>query len=255
MTILEEIAAVKKIEVDKLRQTGILQERTDQPRGFRDALARAESTAVIAEIKKASPSRGIIRHEFNPTSLARAYQKGGATCLSVLTDEKYFKGTLGYLDAARSATALPVLRKDFIIDPLQIEESYHAGADAILLIVALLSVTRLNELLSIAQDFSLDSIVEVHDTNELLKALECNANMIGINNRNLHDFSVDLAHTEKIASQIPENIICISESGIFTTDDIKRVAAAGANAVLVGESLMRQEDVAHALQILRGYKA
>lgn len=254
MSILQEIAARKKEEVALLRKTGIQQERQDTLRCFRTALKTAAETAIIAEVKKASPSRGIIREDFDPPTIARAYEAGGATCLSVLTDVHYFKGDLTYLAHARDATQLPALRKDFIIDPLQVEESYHAGADAILLIVAILSAVQMKELMSAARDYSLDILVEVHDEEELLHARECEADIIGINNRNLHDFTVDLATTERIAALVPDETICVSESGIFTNQDIQRVAAAGAKAVLVGESLMRQDDVAAAVRELRGVK-
>lgn len=251
MTILSTIAAHKKDEVAALRRTGLKGERSDAPRGFYTALAQAPQTGIIAEIKKASPSRGIIRHDFDPAALATAYTHGGAECLSVLTDAHFFHGDLRYLAEARNITPLPALRKDFIIDPLQIEESYRAGADAILLIVALLSDTQLAELSHAAAEYALDVLVEVHDEEEMARAAQMNPRMIGINNRNLHTFDVTLATTERLAPSAPPDALLVSESGIFTADDIRTVTAAGVRAVLVGESLMRAEDVTAALRALR----
>ncbi len=199
--------------------------------------------AVIAEVKKASPSAGIIATDFNPLSQAREYARGGAHALSVLTDEKYFHGHLSYLKQIREQVDLPLLRKDFIIHELQIYESVIAGADAILLIVASLDEGTLLRLYHQAKSCQLDVLVEVHDMAEMDRALDLGADMIGINNRNLKTFQVDLATTERLAEEIPNDTVAISESGIKTGEDVRRVRACGINAVLVGETLMRAKNV------------
>jgi indole-3-glycerol phosphate synthase len=199
--------------------------------------------ALIAEVKKASPSAGIIAADFNPLSQAREYARGGAHALSVLTDEKYFQGHLTYLRQIREQVDLPLLRKDFILHELQIYESVVAGADCILLIVASLDESQLLSLYNQARSCQLDVLVEVHDLAEMERALDMGADMIGINNRNLKTFEVNLATTEKLAEEIPNDTVAISESGIRTGEDVRRVRAAGINAVLVGETLMRAKNV------------
>lgn len=252
LDILTQIAATKREEIAALRRDGLRGERTDAPRPFAAALRDRDPVALIAEIKKASPSRGVIRVDFDPAALAAAYTAGGAHCLSVLTDRTYFQGSWEALAAARRATHLPVLRKDFILDPLQIEETWRGGADALLLIVALLPRSLLAELLAHTRDRGLAALVEVHDERELEDALAVGATLIGINNRNLRDFSVSLETTERLARLVPSSVTLVSESGIFTSADVERVRRAGAHAILVGEALMRQADVARAVRNLLG---
>lgn len=248
--ILKKITETKNEEVEKLNRVGFQSKRYDVPKKFIEALTNREPIGLIAEIKKASPSKGIIRENFNPALLAKDYETGGANCLSVLTDEKYFMGKKEYINLARENSSLPILRKDFIIAPIQIEESYAIGADAILLIAALLSQSQLNDLYLQAKEYGLDVLVETHNENEMEMAIKCGAKLIGINNRNLNTFEVDLKTTERLANLAPKNALLVSESGIFTYDDIIRVKNAGANAVLVGESLMRQADVTAAVKKL-----
>jgi indole-3-glycerol phosphate synthase len=247
MNKLEEIIASKADEVKRLaphaaalRRQALL--RNDF-RPFRSALQLGSQIAVIAEVKKASPSAGVIQPDFNPLSQAREYARGGAHTLSILTDEKYFQGHLSYLRQIREQIDLPLLRKDFIIDELQIFESVVAGADAILLIVAALEDDALHKLYDRARACQLDVLVEVHDLAEMDRALELGADLIGINNRNLKTFTVDLATTEELSEEIPNDTVAVSESGIKTAEDVRRVRACGINAVLVGETLMRAKNV------------
>jgi indole-3-glycerol phosphate synthase len=244
---LAEIIASKEAEWKKLephaaelRRQALL--RNDF-RPFRAALQLGDQVSIIAEVKKASPSAGIIAADFNPFSQAREYARGGAHTLSVLTDEKYFQGHLSYLRQIREQVELPLLRKDFIVHELQIYESVIAGADAILLIVAGLDDAQLQALYDQAKACQLDVLVEVHNLEEMDRALEVGADMIGINNRNLKTFAVDLATTEELAEEIPSDAVAISESGIRTAEDVRRVRACGINAVLVGETLMRAKNV------------
>ncbi|WP_309707218.1 indole-3-glycerol phosphate synthase TrpC [Armatimonas sp.] len=215
------------------------EERDERSRG------RAMSAvALIAEVKKASPSKGLIRPDFDPVAIAKAYATGGASCLSVLTDRDYFQGDLGYLAAIREVVSLPLLRKDFLIDPIQIYEARLAGADAILLIVAAIpSPARLAELRHAAEQLGMDVLVEVHNEAELALAVESGATLLGVNNRDLNTFTVQLETFERLAPLFPQNAVAVAESGIFTAEDVRRMGAAGAHAVLVGESLMRQPDV------------
>ncbi len=247
--ILEQIAAYKRDEVAAARRAesqDAVEARArsaSPPRGFRAALERAAAPgrlALIAEVKKASPSKGLIRADFDPPALARAYEAGGAACLSVLTDAPSFQGADAYLTAARDATALPALRKEFLVDPWQVAQSRALGADAILVILAISDDTLAGELLAEAARLGMDALVEAHDEAEVDRAVALGAGLIGVNNRNLRSFVTDLAVTERLAARIPDDRLLVTESGIAAAADIARLAAAGARAMLVGESLMRQ---------------
>ncbi|HMO07481.1 MAG TPA: indole-3-glycerol phosphate synthase TrpC [Paracoccaceae bacterium] len=257
-TVLDRIMATKRDEVAARSAARPLAEieaaarEASPPRGFEAALRRAAATGygLIAEIKKASPSKGLIRPDFDPPALARAYAAGGATCLSVLTDRDYFQGNDSFLVAAREATALPCLRKEFLFDPWQVAESRALGADCILIIMAAVSDAQAVELEAAAQGCGMDVLVEVHDRAELDRAALLRSGLIGINNRNLHTFEVDLAVTRDLARRVPEDRLIVSESGLFTPADLADVARFGARTFLVGESLMRQADVEAATRAL-----
>lgn len=239
--ILDTIVARKYEEVAALKQRGlpVLDRPVAPPRGFLRTLVEAPSVAIIAEAKKASPSKGVIQPDFDPVRIARNYRDGGAHCLSVLTDVDFFQGSLSYIPLVREAVALPVLRKDFIIDPLQIEEAGAVGADAILLIAAILDVDQLRDFRLQAESLGMDVLVEVHDERELDDALQAESRLIGINNRNLNDFSVSLETTFRLLPRIPQGIPVVSESGIASAADMHRLREAGVKAALIGESLMR----------------
>lgn len=271
-TILDRIMETKHGEIAALRsrfRSGTARELREQcadlppTRGFKRALSPHPPTTpplpsegagaprLIAEVKKASPSKGVIRADFDPVAIARAYEQGGASCLSVLTDETYFQGNLSYLSAIRAAVALPLLRKDFVLDPIQIYEARLAGADAILLIVACLpSPARLAELRHVAESLGMDALVEVHDAAELTLAAESGATLIGVNNRDLHTFTLSLETTARLVPLFPPGAIAVAESGIFTPADVAFVREAGAHAILVGESLMRENDLVGATRQL-----
>lgn len=248
----EEVAAAKERHPLSEFQAGLVE--LPPPRDFAGAIRRAPSdpVRVIAEVKKGSPSKGIIRDDFDPMQIARAYQAGGAAALSVLTDEHYFLGHLENLEKVRSTSSLPMLRKDFTIDSYQIYEARLYGADAVLLIAAILSDGEIFAFQAIAKSLGMAALVEVHTEEELDRVLGEGADIVGINNRNLATFETDLDTTRKLAARIPQGIIKVSESGIFTHEQVLEVGAAGIDAVLVGESLMRQDDVETAIRELRG---
>jgi indole-3-glycerol phosphate synthase len=262
--VLDEILAAKRADVSRakaaLSEAALLARLAEAPplRPFAAALERhlAEGRyGLIAEIKKASPSAGLIRTDFDPPSLGRAYAVGGASCLSVLTDMPYFQGSDEDLRAARRQVGVPVLRKDFILDPYQILESRHIGADCVLLIMAALSDAMAAELAAAAAEFGLDVLAEVHDGGELDRALRLGVRMIGINNRNLKTLETDLATTERLAPEVPADRLVVAESGIRRPEDLDRLATAGARCFLVGETLMREPDVAAATRRLLGLPA
>ncbi|MCX5863503.1 MAG: indole-3-glycerol phosphate synthase TrpC [Deltaproteobacteria bacterium] len=252
--ILDTIVARKKEEVAALKARGITTPDLEipSPRGFIRALTDCAGVAVIAEAKKASPSKGVIRPDFDPVAIARSYQAGGAQALSVLTDVDFFQGSLAYIPAVRAVVALPVLRKDFIIDPLQIREARAYGADAILLIAAILETSQIEEYQALASELGMDALVEVHDEAEVEKAVAAGSRLIGVNNRDLRDFSMDLNTTFRLQKMIPKDIPLVSESGIRDHQDMLRLAEHGIRAALVGETLMRAADPAEALRTLVG---
>jgi indole-3-glycerol phosphate synthase len=246
--ILDEILSNKRKQVaEQKRRAPLAQMRADAqaaptPRDFARALLR-ENVALIAEIKRASPSRGMLSANANPPGIARTYAASGAAAISVLTEDKFFHGSLQDLQSVRLAADVPVLRKDFLIDEYQIYESRAHGADAILLIVRALTDDQLRDYLALARSFGMQALVEIHNDEELERAISAGASVIGINNRNLADFTVNLATTERLAPCVPNEIIVVAESGILSRADVERVAGAGARAVLVGEALMRAGDV------------
>jgi len=255
--ILDTIVEKKKIEVAELRTKGIfLPEQfrgktVPPPRSFQKALMAYEGVSIIAEVKKASPSKGVICEDFHPATIAESYQKNGAQAISVLTDVDFFQGALQYMMEVREAVNLPVLRKDFIIDELQIKEASLHGADAVLLIAAILDLSQLAEYQLCANEYGMDVLVEVHDEYETELAIESGAQLVGINNRNLKDFSMDLNTTFRLKKLIPPDILIVSESGLKSSDDIERLRQEGVTAALIGESLMRAGTDSSLLQNLR----
>lgn len=257
-SILAEIVAHKRQEVAARKTARPLQQLESQlaaappTRGFLQRLAQPGEVHLIAEVKKASPSRGVIRQEFDPVGIARIYATEGAACISVLTDEKYFQGRLEYLEQIRKAVAVPLLRKDFIVDVYQLYEARLAGADAVLLIAECLDQPALSFLFTETVRLGMVPLVELHDPSHLPRVLDLGASLIGINNRNLHTFTVDLEHAIRLRERIPPDRVVVAESGIRSRQDFQRLARAGINAVLVGESLMSASDIAEAVRQLLG---
>ncbi len=264
MSRLAEICAAKRSDVAQRKRARTIAdletriaERDDAPRGFATRVTEKarDGIAVIAEIKRASPSKGLIREDFKPAAIARAYENAGAACLSVLTDRDYFQGDDAFLESARAASILPALRKDFMVDAWQIAESRALGADAVLLILAVLGDDAANEMAVASRGYGMDVLVEVHDEAEFERATRIPDALIGINNRNLASFHTDLAVSERLARLVPAGRLLVSESGIATRGDIERLTAHGIRAFLIGESLMRQDDIEAALGALIGCPA
>jgi indole-3-glycerol phosphate synthase len=257
-TILDKIVATKRNEIaaakDRQSERELRAALADAPpvRSFFDALATGDRIRLIAEVKKASPSKGIIRADFNPLEIARTYEQAGANCISVLTDEHYFQGSLTYLQTIREHVAIPLLRKDFILDTYQLLEARVAGADAVLLIAECLDDCHLRKLHNEAIELGMTPLVEFYDPENLPRVLEAGATLIGVNNRDLRTFAVDLQHTVRMRAEVPEHCVFVGESGIYSRDDALMLEAAGVDAMLVGESLMRQPDIARAVHELLG---
>lgn len=251
--ILDTIIEQKQAEVAVLLREGFARPEVDipPPRPFRQALRDYEGVAIIAEAKKASPSKGVIRPNFDPVAIAKSYQRGGAQAVSVLTDEHFFQGSLDYIPLVRQAVDLPVLRKDFIIHEVQIQQAKVYGADAILLIVAVLDQVQIRDYLDLADELELDALVEVHDEQELETALAAGSRLVGVNNRNLKDFTLDLETTFRLQRLMPPDVPLVSESGIHTHADYLRLAEAKVASALVGEAFMREADPGLALARLR----
>lgn len=257
-TVLDRIVAVKRREIavasDRVSITELRQRLASAPpvRDFFAALAQPGAIRLIAEVKKASPSAGVIREDFDPVAIAQTYERHGASCLSVLTDEPHFQGHLDYLTAVRANVALPVLRKDFILDSYQVVEARAAGADAVLLIAECLDDCNLRKLHNEIVELGMTPLVEIYDPENLPRVLEAGATLIGVNNRDLRTFKVDLEHSLRLRPGIPAECVMVSESGVKTHADVERLHAAGVNAILVGESLMREADIGAAVDRLLG---
>ncbi|MBZ6380312.1 indole-3-glycerol phosphate synthase TrpC [Sphingomonas sanguinis] len=258
MTMLDRILETKRADVAARKATMSHADldakiaTVSAPRGFRAALDAKTGHALIAEVKKASPSKGLIREDFDPPAHARAYEAGGAACLSVLTDERWFQGADVFLEQARAAVSIPVLRKDFMVDPWQVHESRALGADAILIIVAALDDTQMQEIEAAAIECGMDALVEVHDAAEMERAARLTSRLIGVNNRDLRDFSVDFQRTYELVGRAPAGCTFVAESGLTTREDLDAMAAHGIHCFLVGEALMRQKDVEAATRALIG---
>jgi len=258
MTMLDRILETKRAEVAARKATTSLADidagiaRMSKPRGFRAALDAKPGYALVAEVKKASPSKGLIRADFDPVAHARAYEAGGAACLSVLTDEKWFQGADAYLTAARDAVSIPVLRKDFMVDPWQSTEARAIGADCILIIVAALDDVQMAEIEASALECGMDVLVEVHDAHEMERALTLKSRLIGVNNRDLRDFTVDFNRTYELVSRAPKDCTFVAESGLTTRAELDAMAEHDIRCFLIGEALMRQDDVEAATRALVG---
>ncbi len=246
---LEEIAAAQRAK--PLKAVVLEAQSAPPPRDFAGALRR-DTVALIAEVKRASPSKGLLVTDFDPAAIGAIYAQNGADCISVLTDERFFQGNLAHLQAVRTAAGVPLLRKDFIVAPYQVYEARAGGADAVLLIVAALADGALADLHALAREMRLAALVEVHDERELARALNIGAQLIGVNNRDLKTFDVDVETTARLAALVPPEVTLVAESGIVTAEDVRRMGQAGADAVLVGEALMRAADTAGAVRALTG---
>ena len=244
---LREIIKEKQKEIAILKNNGIgnIDEEIPPIRDFKGAISTPDRINLIAEIKFASPSAGMIRANTDPKQIARIYEEAGASAISLLTDKKFFKGDLAYLPEVKKAVSLPILRKDFIIDEIQVKEAFYYGADAILLIARILTLQQLKGLIDLSHGLGLAALTEVHDRDDLEKAIECKANIIGINNRDLDSFVVDTDTTIELAPHVPEECVLVSESGIETEEDIRVLKGIGINAVLVGSALMKSDDIAN----------
>jgi len=257
-TILDKIVATKRREIARAKvemPEDVLRQRLDDappPRDFFAALARPGRIRLIAEVKKASPSKGVIRADFHPSEIARTYEAHGADCISVLTDEEYFQGSLDYLREVRATVGLPVLRKDFIVDPYQVVEARTAGADAVLLIAECLDDALLKTLHDLIVDLGMTPLVELFEPDNLPRVLDAGARLVGINNRDLRTFETDLQHTLKLRTRVPSDRLVVGESGIRTREDVERLESAGVNAMLVGESLMAEADIGAGVERLLG---
>ncbi len=254
MTILDKITEFKRKEVQEQKRSGLMHPDFDpgETRGFRKALVEPEEISLIAEVKKASPSKGLICRDFDPEAIASDYEQAGAAAISVLTDSEFFQGSLEYLARIRQRVSLPLLRKDFIIDHFQVDQARAWGADAILLIVAILDQVLLEELLAHARELSLDCLVEVHDEAEAERALKAEVDLLGVNNRNLKDFSVSLDTTYRIRDMVPSDVPLVSESGISSHKEIEELSRHGVCAVLIGESIVREQDRQKKIRELMG---
>lgn len=256
-TVLDKILAHKLVELEAARRQRPLPEvinaarAAEPPRDFAAALQR-DTVALIAEVKKASPSKGLLVSDFDPVAIGTVYAHNGAAAISVLTDERFFQGHLDYMTAVRAAVEVPVLRKDFVIAPYQVYEARAAGADAVLLIVAALEAGPLADLHALADDLGMAALVEVHDAPEMERALRLGAPLIGVNNRDLRTFDVDIETTARLAAMVPAEVTLVAESGIASADDVRRMGEQGAQAVLVGESLMKAPDMAAAVRAFSG---
>jgi len=254
--ILDEIVAHKRAEIEAARrrrpesQLETLVAQAPPVRDFVQSLASAEHIGLIAEVKRASPSAGTIRDDFHPVDVARTYERHGASCISVLTDERYFQGQLDDLTAVRSAVSIPVMRKDFILEHYQVLEARAAGADCVLLIAECLDVERLGELYASIRQLGMQALIEIYDSENLQHVLKLHPSLLGINNRNLKTFVTDLEHTIRLRPRVPDSVLLVSESGIRTPADVGRLRAAGVQAILVGESLMRAADIGAAVDAL-----
>jgi indole-3-glycerol phosphate synthase len=259
-TILDRIVASKRRELEQAQAAHPyreLEHRLNQappPRSFRAAIDGRAEVRIIAEVKKASPSAGVLRRDFDPVSIAQTYERHGAAAVSVLTDAPFFQGSLDHLSAVRQAVAVPLLRKDFVLDHYQLLESRVAGADAVLLIAEILDTSALTSLVREAQAMGMQALVEIHDAENLDRVLRCGANIVGVNNRNLRTFETRLEHTLEVARRVPRDVCLVSESGIKSHVDLERLMTVGVRAVLVGESLMRAADIGRALDELRGVR-
>jgi indole-3-glycerol phosphate synthase len=260
MSFLDKIVASKRREIEAAKaatptaQLHAAMKAAPPPRDFFAALAAPGPIKLIAEVKKASPSAGVIRADFNPVEIARTYQQHGASCLSILTDEPFFQGKLEYLRDIRAATTVPLLRKDFILDKYQLYEARAAGADAVLLIAECLDDCNLRALHNEIVSLGMTPLVELYDPANLQRVLDAGATLVGVNNRDLHTFKTDLDHTLRLREQIPDHCVLVAESGIRTRADVQRLEAAGVNAILVGETLMASPDISGAVDALLGQR-